>query len=368
MSIDTRRLSRGVAASVLSVALLAPAADAAQTKVSGGRTTLTLTAKARKALKQRHVKLKAAKPGTARKRTYRLPVRSGKFDFDTNRGTVKNRGALRVKRGKRTVKVTQITFSLSRSSKVVAKVAGKKLTLGVLSRRKQTVKSSGTDRALGRLRFKLSSRAAKRINRKLRARSLRGGMVLASTSVRVRRPGGLSADTGGKAGDATAPQARIAFAPALTTALAAAGLRPSALPGAAQLPDASIGLPIVSSDIDPATGTGTVDLSGGIRIGAGSGSSASTIDVERPQIVVAANDAGLYAEVNGVRVKLADLDQSGLADALRDGGTQLSNLLLRLSPEGAEALNSLGGISIFIPGTPLGDISITLPGDAGAER
>jgi hypothetical protein len=32
-----------------------------------------------------------------------------------------------------------------------------------------------------------------------------------------------------------------------------------------------------------------------------------------------------------------------------------------LTPEGAATLNQAGGVSFFVPGTPLGDLSLSLP-------
>jgi hypothetical protein len=84
------------------------------------------------------------------------------------------------------------------------------------------------------------------------------------------------------------------------------------------------------------------------------------VTIDRPQIVLDGDDSGLYAAVTGVRVKLANLDSSGVAEAIKNGSTQLSDLLLTLSPEGAAALNQAGGVSLFVPGTPFGDVSVTV--------
>jgi hypothetical protein len=336
--------------------MLASQAQAAPSKVSGGQTTLTLTAKSKKVLKRHHIKLVARKPGAAKGRSYRLPVKGGKYDFGTNRGTLSQRGSLRLKRGKRVVSITGLKVTLGKKSKVVAKVNGRKMTLAVLKRNRQKVKSSSANRSVSRIKFRVTKAAAKRINKRLHGRAFSGRGSLGKLAVRVRKPASNGAAPAAPANDTTSA-AKIGFAPGVSQALAENDLAPSALPGADQLPDGSINLPVTAVNFDPQTGTGTVDLSGGLSLGQGE----NAVTIDHPQIILNANESGLYAEVNGMRVKLANLDESGLAEALQSGSKQLSDLLMSLSPEGAAALNQAGGISLFVPGTPFGDVSLTLP-------
>jgi hypothetical protein len=355
MQIRNRHVALAAAASLVSGGMLASQAQAAPSKVNGGRTTLTLTAKSKKVLKRHHIKLVARKPGSASGRSYRLPVKNGKYDFGSNRGTLTQRGSLTFKRGRRTVRISGLTVTLGKRSKVVAKVGGRRTTLAVLLRNKQKVKSSGANRSVTRIKFRITKAAAKRINRKLRGRAFSGRGSLGNLSVRLRKP--ATSGTTTAAPNDTTSAAKIGFAPGVSQALAENDLAPSALPGADQLPDGTISLPVSAVDFDPQTGTGTVDLAGGINLGKGD----NAVTIDHPQIVLNGNEAGLYAEVNGIRVKLANLDQSGLAEALQSGAKQLSDVLMSLSPEGAAALNEAGGISLFVPGTPFGDISLTLP-------
>ncbi len=355
MNIRTRQVALAAAASLASAGIVAPQAIAAPSKVSGGRTTLTLTAKSKKALKRHHIKIAARKPGSAKGRNYLLPVKSGSFDFDTNRGSVSQGGSLRLKHGRRAVTVSGLKVTLGKkSSNVVAKVGGRKVTLASLSRRTQKVKSSSANRSVGNLRFRLSAKAAKRINAKLHVRGYSVRAAVGSVSVRVHNPAG--AGPGSSAGN-SGSVAKIGFAPEVSQALAEAGLSPAALPGGMQLPDGSISLPVTGANIDPATGSGTVDLAGGLTLGTGG----NMVTVDHPQLVFGGAGQGLYAAVNGVRVRLADLDKAGLSEALKSGTKQLSDLLVSLSPEGAAALNSAGGVSLFLPGSPFGDLSVTLP-------
>jgi hypothetical protein len=331
--------------------MLVPQANAAPTKVKGGQTTLTLTAKAMKLLKKRHIKLVAMKPGKAKGRAYKLPVKTGKYDFGTNRGTVNQGGSLRFKKGKRVVKITAIRVTLGKSSKVVAKVAGHKMTLGKLIRNKQKVKSSGANRTVTRIKFQITKAAAKRINSKLRGHAFKGS-ALGTLSVLVHQP-----KSGTVAPNDNTSAAKIGFAPGVAQALSDNGLAPSALPGANMLPDGTLSLPVAGVNIDPATGKGTIDLTGGFTLGSGD----NAITVDNPQVVVNGDQSGLYAAVNGTRVKIAALEGTGLAEALKSGTKQLSDLLIQLSPEAAAALNQAGGVSLFLPGTPFGDLSVSLP-------
>jgi hypothetical protein len=356
MKIKTRQVALAAATTLTSAGIAVPPALAAPSKVSGGRTTLTLTAKNKKQLKRHHVKLVARKPGSAKGRSYRLPVKSGSYDFGTNKGTVSQGGSLRIKRGRRAVTISGIKVTLGKRSKVVAKVGGRKLTLATLSRRTQKVSSSAANRSVGNIRFRLSARAAKRINSKLHNRAFSARRALGSLGLRVHKPSSTGSSTPG-AGDAAPAAAKIGFAPGVAQALSDAGVAPSALPGSEQLPDGTISSPVTAANIDPQTGTGTIDMAGGVSFGSGP----NAVTVDHAQIVIAADQAGLYASVNGVRVKLADLDKAGINEALQSGAKQLTDLLVSLSPEGADALNQAGGVSVFVPGTPFGDISVTLP-------
>lgn len=337
-------------------ATIAPNAIAAPSKVKSGRATLTLTAKSKKALKRHHIKLIAGKPGSAKGRSYRLPSKGGSYDFRTDRGTITQRGSLRLKRGRRSVRITAIKIALGKKSKIVATVGGKRLTLAVLSRKTQRVKSSGTSRSVGNIRVRFSAEAAKRLNARLGRRAFTGRKRIASLTVLVRR---AATAKGGANGTKQPPtsSAKLALAPGVSKSLADNGLTPSALPESQRLPDGSVNLPVTAVSADPQTGSGTVDLAGGLTLG--SGSNAVTLD--HPQLVVGGSDQGFYANVNGARVKLADLEKSGLSEALQTGTKQFFDLVAVLTPEGAEMLNQAGGLSLFVPGTPLGDLSVTLP-------
>jgi hypothetical protein len=356
MNVRTRRVALVAATSLVSAGMLVPQANAAPTKVKGGQTTLTLTAKAKKALKKRHIKLVATKPGKAKGSSYTLPLKNGKYDFKTNRGTVNQGGSLRFKKGKKVVKITGLKITLGKKSKVVGKVGGRKMTLATLARNKQKVKSSASKRSVTRIQFKITKAAAKRINKKLRGRAFSGGQF-GTLSLRLNMPKNSGAGTSPVAPTDTTSAAKIGFAPGVSGALAENGLTPSALAGAAMLPDGAISLPVMGANIDPKTGTGTIDLTGGITLGSGE----NAVNIDHPQIVVNGDQTGLYAQVNGLRVKLAGLENSGLNEALQSGAKQVSDLLVQLSPEGAAALNQAGGVSLFVPGTPFGDLSLTLP-------
>jgi hypothetical protein len=365
MEIRTVHVALAAAVSLASGSMLTSQALAAPSKVKSGRTTLTLTNAGKKALKKHHIKLAVRKPGTVNGRSYRLPVKSGKYDFRSNKGSLTQRGSLQLRRGRRVVVVRTVKVTLSKKSKVVAKVNGRKITLAALKRTKQRVTSSGSQRKVERIQLRLTKAAAKRVNRKLGVHSFKKKSVFAKLSVRLKRPGAGGGNGNGVGGpgtsaapDDTTSAAKIGLAPAVAGALAENGLDPSALPGADLLPDGTLSLPVAGVNIDPQTGTGTIDLSGGIQLGEDD----NAITITDPQIVVNADTSGLYANVNGARVKLLDLDSSGLAEALQGGAKQLSDLLVSLSPEGADALNQAGGISLFVPGTPFGDISLTIPG------
>jgi hypothetical protein len=356
-----RRCALAFTAALGSAALLAPQVQAAPTKVKSGRTVLTISTKGNKALKRRHIEIRAAGRTRARKRAYRSPVRSGRFNFETNRGTLNQAGGLRLRRGRRKLAIRAVKVRLGRKSRVVARIGRRKVAFAVLSRRAQKVHQSGNRRTVSRIRVRPSKRAAKLIRRKLGGKRLSPRRTIASLRVTVRRPSGSTgappAGTPGAGDSATTGSAKISFAPGLAELLGQAGLDLSALPGADQLPDGTIDLPVAAVNIDPQTGEGTIDLDGGLSLGNGD----NAVKIEDPQVVLSATEAGLYAWVAGVRIKVAALEDAGLGELLRDGATQIEGTVLTLAPQAAELFSQLGGVSLFVPGTPFGDLSLTLP-------
>jgi hypothetical protein len=348
-----RSAQLALVAVVAGATLIAPAAHA-KAPVKSGTTTVTLSPKASKKLKRDNVKLRAAKPAKRTARSYRLPVRPGRFDYGKQRGTVAQKGRLRFTHGRRKVVLKRIKITLGKRSKATAKIGGRTVKLAVLSKRGSKVRNSSASSTVSKLKVRLSKRAAKLLDRRLRTKVFSARAKFATTSVKLNR----AANAGAPGPGATPPQsqAKIGLSPGLMGALASAGLEPSALPGSELAPDGSLVLPIASSTIDPQTGTGTVQFSGGLQLGTGD----DAVTIENPSIEVGANQQDLFASVNGVRVKLAQLEGIGLPEALQGGLAQL-NGALTLTPEGAALLNQLGGVSLFLPGTPFGDLDITVP-------
>ncbi|MEA2449217.1 MAG: hypothetical protein QOG63_1149, partial [Thermoleophilaceae bacterium] len=240
-------------------------------------------------------------------------------------------------------------------SRLVAKVGSRKVTLAVLSLRKQQVHKSGGKRTVSHIRVRLSKRAATLVGRKLGGRALSARRAFASLKVQLKAPAGSNGVPAGS--NAKTGSAALRLAPAFSDALAVAGLDLSTLPGTDLAPDGSLNMSVLSSTIDPQTGQGTVALKGGFQLGSG----ANAVTITDPEIVIDAGGQDVYGQVNGVRTRIAGLDQTGLAEMLKGGATQLHNLLLTLSPEAAQALNQAGGATLFVPGTALGDISVSLP-------
>jgi hypothetical protein len=347
-----RSAQLALVAVVAGATLMAPAAHA-KAPVKSGTTTVKLSPKASKKMKQDNVKLLAAKPAKRAARSYRLPVRPGSFDYGKQRGTVAQKGRLRFTHGRRKVVLERIKVTLGKRSKATAKIGGRTVKLAVLSKRGSKVRNSSASSTVSKLKVRLSKRAAKLLDRRLRTKAFSARAKFATTSVKLNR----TANAGAPGLGATPrSQAKIGLPPALISALSAAGLDLSALPGSELLPDGSLVLPIVSNTIDPQTGTGTIQFSGGLQLGSG----ADAVTIENPSIEVGANQQDLFASVNGVRVKLAQLEGTGLPEALQGGLAQVSGALT-LTPEGAALLNQLGGVSLFLPGTPFGDLDVTMP-------
>src|SRR5262249_29789266 len=101
-------------------------------------------------------------------------------------------------------------------------------------------------------------------------------------------------------------------------------------------PDAGVfALPLKSADFDASTKTGMVNLDGGISL---LGPNGSGLMLDNSSVVIGptADTSGLYADVNGVRLKVGDLDTDNLNLDVANGTVNLSGLNATVS--GALAL------------------------------
>jgi hypothetical protein len=355
-----------MAAADSALAWTAMPAHAAAVDVTDGRAHVTFTKRSARALA-----VSASSPARRSGRsTVVLPISVGRFDFARNRGTLRHRGTLTLRAGRRTVGVRSLRFRLARSSRLTGVVGGRRVAVFAVSRRAARQRDAGAVRQVRRLKLRFTRRGAALVNRGLRRTVARPGRTVATARVALRRAaalppagGGATGGGGPGGGSAAAPTvpatAGLALAPAFRDALARGSLVPAAVAPAVQGADGSVTLPVASGRLeDGGALAGTVDLQGGVRFGNG----VADVALDDPRLVLGGPDQGLFAGLAGTRVKVADVDATGVIDRLlEDGSRQLSNLDLTLTGAAAPLLNTLTGTTVFVPGTPLGDLSLELP-------
>lgn len=354
----------------------------AVTAHAGDKATLTLTKATNRALKKAHVTIQALKPSTHKKSTITLPTKSGKWNFTTAKGTLNLKGALRVKRAKRSQKLGTLVFSRGPKGggQLTVKVRGKKVKLFNMAKKGAKAKNKGNRQTVSKFTVRLSKPAAALLNKALKHKVFRNNQKLGTfvvTVSSVKAPAKPKPAPGaGAPGAAPTSGVGISFARALdsvpglsvTPLGSAAGTLPAPL-GTTPLPvvdGTSVTLPLPTGgdaglSFDNGTLTGTVPLSGGIQLDNG----AASVTLTNPVLTLGTGTDGssLSASVNGgPEIKLLDLDTSKLLQsATPSGGLSLQGLLAELSSEGATSLNQLLGTNVFTTGQPIAGLSVILP-------
>lgn len=176
-----RALGAAVAGLAVSLAVFAPSADAA--KVTGGKATVRVNGATVNNLGQAGVVVRSVKPGKKRRNNIVLPFKKGNFTVTTNdpapyeplaveniTGNGVVRGGLKFKRGKRSATVKGIRVNLKKR-KVIAKVAGRKVTLFSINIGWATPEGTALRPRLTAAPLRLTKPAAKRLNSKLGTRA-----------------------------------------------------------------------------------------------------------------------------------------------------------------------------------------------------
>lgn len=186
-------LRAGIAA--LAIALvLAPVAltktkgkPVAVTAHAGDKATLTLSGATSRALKKAHVSLQAVKPSTHKKSTFTLPTKSGRWNFSAANGTLNLKGALRVKRGKRSQQLGTLVFSRGAKggAQLTVKVRGKKVKIFNMAKKGAKAKTKGNRQTVSKFSVTLTKQAATLLNKALKHKVFRAKQKLGSFVVTV---------------------------------------------------------------------------------------------------------------------------------------------------------------------------------------
>jgi hypothetical protein len=395
----TSRLSLVLALAAMGLWSVSTAA-AAQTvtlkSTKGDQATITLNKQTKNALKKNHISLKTNKPASRKGNNANFPEKSGKWNFSNTSGNVAYNGVTRFVRGKRSVKLTKLSFTRTVKGKkstatLIAFFGKKKVTLLTLTG-KVKVKIKGAKETVSGFTAKLSKKAAALLNSGLKHKTFKANQKLGSFSLTLTSratlvtkplPPATPGAPGAPGADGT-PGVGLSFTPAFEGALDSSGLSVTPLGPAANtilgglsgitlpLGDGTTvtvpgvgGTPAASASFDNGTLTATVPLAGGLTLSKG----AASVSLTNPVLTIGTGtdgSSGLSFSINGgPEVQLFDIDTAKLeAAALPNGTLDLDGLATELSNEGAATINQLAGQQIVQPGQATGLLSAIVPSTA----
>jgi len=318
---------------------------AATSPVTGKLATITFSGRTTAPLHRQHVRVSVSKPST-RSASYHFPVaKKGSFDFDKPHGNIWLQGALNFRRGHKTVKLKNLLVGFSSHRTYLNVTLGhRRVRIATLIRRHEKVTDKNGTRTYKGIRVRLTHAFASYLRRHARIR-VPAGSVGGHMTLILNTPG-------------TGTNGSITVAPGFQAALSTAGITPLAILPASLAPDGTLTTPLASATVSPDGTSAKVDMQGGLEL------KGSNVDaqLQNPELIVGGTDQGFYAQVNGVRVKIADLDLTGEAQStLADGNTQLSGIALKLNAAVAPLLNTLFGTTGFNPGDLIGQVSAEIP-------
>jgi hypothetical protein len=153
-----------VAAALLAMLVVAPAASAAPSPIKSGTTTLTINKGLTKKAKKAGIKITAVKPTKIKGTKATFAVTGGEIDLSSGAGTVNHSGGLKIAWGKKSVTLKSLSISTT-GAILSAKMGGKTIKLATLAGVTSSKLGFGTSIAAKKL--KLTAAAAKSLNSKL---------------------------------------------------------------------------------------------------------------------------------------------------------------------------------------------------------
>jgi hypothetical protein len=164
MARGTKLFAGFLASALFALLAFAPFASAAPDPVASGTTTITLNKGTVNGWKKRGVTLSKVSPAKLSGTKATLTVKEGSLDPTTGLGTVTLNGGLKFKAGKKSTTVKDLVVDTSNKS-LSANVGGKKMKMATISGFSFARNGFGVNLTIKK--FKLTSAAAKQLNKKL---------------------------------------------------------------------------------------------------------------------------------------------------------------------------------------------------------
>jgi hypothetical protein len=333
------------------VALVAaPAALADSAKLASGSTVLTLDKATVKVLTSSNVRLAPIRPGAAGKGgTVSFPITGGLVDVETGAGTVTHSGGLVFRANGESVRLTKFTVKVgANKSRLFASVGDARIAILDLNVKKAKISRGGTDGTaliVGNVKGTLTGVAARALNSAFDTTLFKKGISLGTASV-----------------NGVPFQTQLQLDAVLGAALTTLGITPAPIGPAVAAKNGRLSFPVSNGALVPKTYGGLLDHLGGISLTKGTTKvelTDFTIDNTTPQPV-------LTALVGGNRVAILSLDLSGakLATNAKTKIATVGNVVTKLTPAAATALNLAFGTTALTGGTTFGTAFLTAPSAA----
>lgn len=377
----TQLAGAAVPALCLAALLAAPAAPAhaATVKVAGDYTDLALTSSVKKSITKQKVTVSAVPSAKTVGKVMRFPLTKGRWDFAERDGSLEhlrgNTGLRFQARGtRRSVALIDPRIVVTNGTRgyVTANITNERFKVFRFTLKGSKVSETASAQTISNIKLVTTKAAAVRINRGTKRKALKAYGQLGVLAITVRKPAGQETPTNpsnpsnptAPQPNASAPGGRLALGSGLLVPLPAGSTVGPSGPAVAVdtngdgQPEVGVfSLPLKSGTINATTGTGSVQLDGGLLITAPNG---TTVSLDQPEVVLGANQ-GLYALVNGVRVRVADVNLDAQNLSVADGLVTLRDLDLRISTEGAPLLNTLLGTVGITAGSQLANLQLVVP-------
>jgi hypothetical protein len=336
------------AAAVAALAMTAPAAMAHEEDTvelaPGGKTTLSLNSKTKKALKKAGIKVSGKS----------FPISEGDIDpIAASHGELTLKGKITFKKGTHKAVFKGLEIELGSKSKLTGKLKGKTVTIANLSGGtavRQGLESTDLNGLVG----KLTKAAAKAVNKALGGKTVKKGAKLGTASIDALLAEALIAAAG---------QTNVEFSTEALQKLSDAGVTVTTTAPATQGtgPNGRLqpSFPITGGKANPNTLFGTVSHAGGIVLAEG----ASQLPLADLGVENSATKAELTVAFGGARAAAADLDISGMTRTTTAGGVDLANIVVKLNSAAAALLNATfnpSGTTTFAAGDVLGTAATSI--------
>ena len=274
--------------------------------------------------------------------TVSFPITGGAVDSGTAAGTVTHSGGLAFRAKGTTVKLTNFTITVGKKSRLVASVGKARVPILDLNVKKATVAragAGGTGIQVGNVKGTLTGIAATALNKAFRTTLFVKGLPLGTAVVK-----------------AVPYQTQLALDAGLGAALTSLGITPAPVGTAVAAGNGRLSFPVSAGGLAMENFAGTLEHSGGISLTKG----ATKVELTDFTIDTTKTAPELTALIGGNRVAILTLDLSA-ANTDNTGAATVDNVVAKLTPGAATALNTAFGTTALKGGITFGTAYVTAP-------